>query len=106
MPSSDRTHPETADTAVHVHQGCACGVGRSAAGRTLGLPAGVEAGPVLDDPPGVRHLAKLGVDGRWYTLCGQKVPKDHRCPTEQELRAIEVWTLRSCAGCHQVYLVG
>lgn len=94
--------PAAAD--VTASDGCTCGVDLPPGHRTLGLPHGIDAGPVLADPPGVRHLARREPDGRWRTLCGELVPQEHRCPTEAELRAAEVWTLRSCGGCHQAYL--
>jgi hypothetical protein len=84
--------------------GCDCGINRLPDQRTLGLPPGIPAGPVLLDPLGVRHLARRSADGTWRTLCGLAVPADHRCPTDVELRAAGAWTLLSCGGCHHVYL--
>ncbi|MFL6122892.1 hypothetical protein [Actinophytocola sp.] len=96
--------PPTAGAAVRQVTGCGCGIDRPADQRSLGLPPGIPAGPVLANPAGVRHLAKRGQEGQWRTLCGQRVPDDHRCPTDDELRAAGVWTLRSCGGCHHAYL--
>jgi hypothetical protein len=94
--------PPTVGAAVHQLMGCECGIDRPSNQRALGLPVGIAAGPVLEN--GVRHLAKQGRDGRWRTLCGRLVSKDHRCPSEDQLRAARIWTLRSCGGCHHVYL--
>lgn len=72
----------------------------------IGLPSGVDAAPILVEPVGTRHLAKRGRDGRYRTLCGRLVPEDHRCPTDDELRAHNVWTMMSCGDCHHVWLTG
>ena len=86
--------------------GCRCGVDRPRERRTIGLPPGVAAAPILADPRGVRHFAARDVNGAWHTLCGLVVPAGHRCPTEDELSAAGVWVLRSCDRCHHVYLTG
>lgn len=98
--------PPTAGVAVHQPDGCLCGLDRPRGMAGIGLPSGVDAAPILADPPGTRHLARRGRDGRYRTLCGRLVPCDHRCPTDDELRAAKVWTMLSCGGCHHVWLNG
>lgn len=74
--------------------------------RQIPTGSGINGRPILHDvQPDARHLA-YHWEGTWYTWCGERVPEDHRCPHESEIRQARPWRSTNCDRCHKLYTAG
>lgn len=68
------------------------------------IPSGsnINGRPILDNKPGVRHLAFYR-DGYWWTWCYEQVPRDHQCPSDEEVANHPPYVQKNCADCDMNY---
>lgn len=68
--------------------------------------SGIHGRPILQDQtadrPHTRHLAFYR-DGDWWTWCGQLVPRNHMCPSREEIAAEWPHYAGNCERCHARY---
>lgn len=70
--------------------------------REIPAGSGINGRPILEEMPGIRHIA-FHRDGSWFTWCGRPVPKDHRCPSQEEIESRYPFVAMNCYECHARY---
>lgn len=63
--------------------------------REIPAGSGIHGRPILADK--LRHIARYK-SGAWWTICEQRVPDDHQCPSWDEIMKIP-GTFKTCWAC-------